>query len=289
MIYELVTTKGSKVFPHWDSVAFLKDKESIKFSPGLNILFGGNGSGKSTIVNTLAHLMHCEQGGFQKLTEQSFRMVTKRIGDGFDLVDQTVIHDGMDTRFVSAERLVGTELGSQLDYDFIEGQISFMRAKNEMSSGQLSFVKVNRLFSEPWRKGPAEQKISSKGVNGMWKGPLEKVETFLKGTPREDEPFRMCFLLDEPDRSLDFKKQAMLWEALRSHNTTGMAQFIVATHSPFALDLPEANYIETEPGALDSMRGVLSSWGWTRTVAPPVTPLTALPKDPERKTKKRSL
>lgn len=288
MIHELVTKPGGrKLKPQWDTIPFLKER--MVFKPGMNIVFGPNASGKSTLINTLALLMHCDQAGFQKITETSLRALGESVGKGDDrklaLPDQKVLHSGCDTRFVSAERVVGYH-ESELDHDFIQDQIGLMRAKRTMSSGQMSVVKVNRIFQQKVRTTPIEQSIRSSQMVGPWQPLLEEIEKNMAGAPTGDN--KLCFLMDEPDRSLDFLKQATVWEALRSHNSLGMAQFIIASHSPFALDIPEANYIETEPGAMAAMRSVLAKWGWERKSVPDITPLTKkAPAEPAKTTKKR--
>lgn len=48
---------------HWGKVEALKGLEAIEFKPGLNILWGPNGCGKTTVLTAIARMLHCEQVG----------------------------------------------------------------------------------------------------------------------------------------------------------------------------------------------------------------------------------
>ncbi len=71
-------------------------------------------------------------------------------------------------------------------------------------------------------------------------------------------PWQHVILLDEIERSLDFAKQAAVWKQLRQFLADGLHQVIIASHSPFAVSVPGASYIETVPGYLDSSRKALA-------------------------------
>lgn len=55
-------------------------------------------------------------------------------------------------------------------------------------------------------------------------------------------------LLDEPESGFGMPWQAGLWRNVLSRIDPAKHQVIVATHSPFALMVPDAHYIEMTPG-----------------------------------------
>ena len=88
---------------------------------------------------------------------------------------------------------------------------------------------------------------------------LAEVTRGDKGKRKSGVP---TLLLDEPDRSLSIPWAANMWlNIAERHGASKEVQIIAATHCPFALDLPNVNYIETEPGYLDQCRRVMQQVG----------------------------
>lgn len=68
-------------------------------------------------------------------------------------------------------------------------------------------------------------------------------------------------MLDEPERSFDLQMQVAIWRLIRAYSAK--VQFIVASHSFYALGLPETNYIDMTPGYLElsaRCKDLLSLW-----------------------------
>lgn len=268
-IYSLHTPdQAVTLLPYWNRVPFVAEKEHIEFSDGLNIVFGPNGSGKTTLIKTLALALHAFQGGFQKVTEDSLRSVfqIERLTAGekaeteYGKKMQRGLTDGEEVRYVSADQDVGFYT-SQFDNDFFRDGVA-MRMM-EASSGQKSLAKVNRILKAKPR--PLDKNIFSiekERVNSLWQNRISIVEQILKGKRKQRKASLPAILLDEPDRSMDFKIQVELWDLLKQ---TTKCQIIVSTHSIFALGISHANYIETVPGAVDSLTEALHKGGWAHT------------------------
>lgn len=88
-------------------------------------------------------------------------------------------------------------------------------------------------------------KITKQSVNSTWQKRLEQIEKRLAGQiptgPR-------TMLFDEPESGFSLQWQAGLWNNVFSKVDPAKFQLIVATHSPFALRIPGAHYIEMDPG-----------------------------------------
>jgi predicted ATPase len=103
-----------------------------------------------------------------------------------------------------------------------------------------------------------EYRMKKQHVNSLWKERIELVEKFLVGTGDKGP---VTVMMDEPERSYDLPLQATVWRFLRAQSTR--IQFIVASHSVFALNIPEAHYIELESGYLEAAKaavGLLPKW-----------------------------
>lgn len=231
---------------------------TFEFKPGLNILWGKNGSGKSTLIKLMGTMLHCMQGGVPAVTEASVDNFFA--GARFDLAKEQALqngvvfrHDGQAVRHFDPSHAVGLA-GSTFDWDF--GMEGISNAMFRGSAGQTTSMRFQKLLGAIVEGGelPAvRREITRERVNDIWKKRIDIAESFLKGTAEKGPP---TVLLDEPERSYDLPTQVGCWRMLRAYART--TQFIVASHSLYALNIPEANYIELEPGYLGRSRGALS-------------------------------
>lgn len=59
------------------------------------------------------------------------------------------------------------------------------------------------------------------------------------------------FILDEPEAALSPEKQLALISILNDLSKTGKCQFIIATHSPLLITIPNATIYEIESGQIN--------------------------------------
>lgn len=259
----------------WSEVPFLKDKEHIPFEPGLNILWGPNGSGKSTALKLIARMLHCHQGGFQKVTATSRREVFEnaRPPSGARLE-----YDGLPVMHFDPGHAVGLVGGmAAFDHDF--GDEGIANAMIRESSGQSTARRANKLLLAllgreevppvTWVRGEPSIKEVKEEFHEWKRSQLERenLETewllsTLKGDREPVEGSRPTFLLDEPERSLDLPLQAGFWNRVPVLVYSRGVQVIVATHSPFAVNVPGANYIEFKEGYLEECRRAMNFLWW---------------------------
>jgi len=285
MISAIEVTDPMRSSVHWwDKVAWLKGRQRIDFKPGLNILWGPNGSGKSTVLTLIARMLHCEQGGVSCVTSRSIENAftvagTSRNGDRTETLPVGVVpvHDGQPAMHFDPSHAVGLECGgAAIDWDF-----SNMGIANTMfqgSSGQTVMMRINTILGAIIRPTEFPKTIEWKHPlvepterpTDKWRMKAWEVAQFLKGTIERGQP---TVLLDEPDRSLSLKTQAGLWQNL-AKRYAGNIQIIAASHSPLALKLPGANYIEIEPGYLAECERVMEmhALGFLMPAAPKAEP-----------------
>jgi len=255
MISKFVVHKPSNVPISWWGKTF-KEPRTFEFQPGLNILWGRNGSGKSTLIKCLARLFHCEQSGFPVVTETSVGELfcqwrfseESRHGAKLLLDALSLTHDGQGVRYFDPSHAVGlTGGGSAFDWDF--GMDGIQNALFKGSSGQITMFRSNRVLRALLDKGATppkvEYRIHASQVNSLWAERIHTVKSILTGNSEEGPP---TILLDEPERSFDLPYQSMLWQFLRT--IAKKNQVIVASHSLFALRIPEAHYVEMSPNYL---------------------------------------
>jgi len=248
--------------PWWPNAELLKGRETIEFKPGLNVIFGPNGSGKSTILTLLARMFHCHQGDMPLVTSTSVYDAQGRPGhrgDGLRL-GALPIHDGAPVLHLDPTQQVGL-IGGGFDWDFGTAGIENCMAKG--SAGETTLRRMGTVFAMLMGKMPVPE--CGWKSNHMKDQPLgQEIAAFLAGNHKGDPEKVPTFLLDEPDRSLAIPLQRMLLKRLAE--SAGSFQIILASHSPFALDLPGANYIELDPLYLRECREACSMTfdTWTR-------------------------
>jgi predicted ATPase len=262
MITELrVMDKEKAIVPWWKTVERLKRRKGIKFKPGLNLVWGPNGCGKTTIIRAIAMMVHAEQGGQTTVTQHSLSDLFPGFSHGESEAERyrngiVPVHDGQAVMHFDPATVVGMAYGgSGFDEDFgLQGMHNLMRRG---SAGQDVLSRMEHVFAvllgeNEWPE--IQWRVYRDRVNPLWQERIDLVEETLRGTIDKGQP---TILLDEPDRSFDLVHQYGLWQRLRETADTGNYQLIVATHSLFAADIPGAHYIDVEKGYLRKCRRVI--------------------------------
>lgn len=232
--------------PWWFKVNWLATKSKIEFGDGLNVIFGGNGTGKSTLLTTIAKLLCCFDGDQQLVGQFTLSDITDWDGDtrtrtlkrGVD-----VEHDGSPIMHFDPSQIAGL-IGGGFDWDFGEAGIQNTMFKG--SHGETTMMRMTRALSTaldpeiPWPE--VKWKVSEAHAT--------QIAKFLKGDGNRVRP---TLLLDEPSKSLDLTKEIRLFQVLQKIADSGV-QVIVATHSVFALHLKGAKFLDTSPGYSERAR-----------------------------------
>jgi len=259
MIYQLDIIDPTKTPVSWLSrVEAFRAPCSFKFKPGINVLWGRNGSGKTSLTKVLARLFHCEQGSQPCVTRESLAELIDPI-EGIVKDGVRVTHDGQGVRHFDPSHAVGLMAGgAAFDWEF--GTEGIANAMYKGSAGQTTMFRFDRLIHEIVEGAvpKVEWKISRDSLNSTWEKKAKLATTFLKANAEKGQP---TILLDEPERSYDLNAQVGVWRFLRAF--ADQVQFIVASHSLFALRIPGAHYVELSPRYLASSEGVLKILqGW---------------------------
>lgn len=240
---------------------------SLDFSE-ITILYGGNGSGKSTALNMIGCKLQAERkSAFNKGDRQSdyLQRCTYKEGvwyDDISLRDKTTIITSddifkymLDTRgkneFISVQsKSARAEIGRikraasdprfytanerdalrHLDLETGENVDTFSRIVDMKKKSCAQFVKEN--IGE-------KMQTYSNGETGF----MSLVENII--------PDRL-YILDEPENSLSCKLQQELAQFIDMSAKYSGCQFIIATHSPFLLALPTAKIynLDGEPATV---------------------------------------
>lgn len=221
--------KNPNIYPY--SVFRDKYTEPFVFAP-ITILYGNNGSGKSTILNLIADKLEIK--GRERATSNSFGIT--------DYVEQFIEECGI----AYGEDEDGEPYYKVPDTSrYIKSEDVLYEIKKIQQRKVLGKGMVYDMVREGWKKQEAEKFLASKD-GYMQKQYIEFAqekysngETSMQYFDAYLQPDAL-YLLDEPEVSLSPANQVKLAEEINKLARLLGCQFIIATHSPFMLGTLQA-------------------------------------------------
>lgn len=217
---------------------------TLNFDEPVTILYGGNGSGKTTVLNIMAEKLRlkretpfnrsdffetyvdfCEYVIEREITEES-RIITS--DDVFDfMLNIRMMNEGIDTNRAA------------LFEDYYDAKSSDFQLHSLDDYEKLA--KINA----------ARKKTKSQFVRERLKSNIrersngESAYLYFTDKIRENG----LYLLDEPENSLSPERQQMLQNFIEESARFFGCQFVIATHSPFLLSMKNAKIydLDNEP------------------------------------------
>ena len=238
-----------KIFPE-------KKLSEVQFD-GITMFYGGNGSGKSTVLNILAEKIHAIRYSefndaplfdqFVQMCSVDFSRVPKRsyVLTSDDVFDYALkarsINDGIDDqRHKLFENYIAVhqEAVQNPEITRFKGIDDYERWKTVME-----ILSPKRSQSSYIKKRVAQDiDLHSNGETAL--------RYFLE---RIDED--AIYLLDEPENSLSIEFQIELAEYISATARATKSQFVIATHSPILLSMQNAKIYD-----LDTYPAEVCSW-----------------------------
>ncbi|MBE5947628.1 MAG: ATP-binding cassette domain-containing protein [Lachnospiraceae bacterium] len=217
----------------------------LDFEP-VTILYGGNGSGKSTALNVIAEKLGlnrdtlynrtnffedyttmCSYELESPLTRDS-RIITS--DDVFDfMLNLRTINEGIDRK------------REDLFEDYLDTKYSKFKMKSLDDYEQLKKVNTARRTTQ-------SQYIRNNLVGNV-REHSNGESAFIYFCEKIKEPG--LYLLDEPENSLSPEKQQELLKFLEDSARFFGCQFIIATHSPFLLSMKNAKIYDMDENPVD--------------------------------------
>ncbi len=222
----------------------------LNFDEDIVVLYGGNGSGKTTALNVIAEAMHlkrdalynkssffedyvgmCDQVLMRELPSHS-RIITS--DDVFDfMLNIRGINAGIDAR------------RDDLFQEYYQNKESRFQLRSIEDYEQLREVNAaRRLTKSKYVKGRLNANVREHS-NG------ETAFLYFTENIRENG----LYLLDEPENSLSPQRQMELAEHIAQYARFFGCQFVIATHSPFLLAMRNAKIYN-----LDEEKMRVSKW-----------------------------
>ena len=237
------TCYGNNVYP-FDLFPF---REIQKFDMSdITILYGGNGSGKSTILNVISERLDVRKNrlfnktpyfdDYVELCGYSFAKnapesgVLLRSDDVFEcMIDVRSINEGIDRR---RDQLFD-------EYDVL---------KNVYGNSSFKLSSIEE-YEELKRRNEAKrvtksQYVRNRGLEGCVRTSSNGETAFQYFTEQIKE--NALYLLDEPENSLSVKLQIELAKFIEESARFYGCQFVISTHSPFLLSMGGAKIYDLD-------------------------------------------
>ncbi len=220
----------------------------LDFEP-VTILYGGNGSGKTTALNVIAEKLGLERDTlynrsnfFEDYTAMCSYETQVRIPRGSRIITSDDVFDFM-LNLRSINKGIHRKR-EELFEDYLETKYSKFQMKSLDDYEQLKKVNMAR------RKTQSEYIRSNLSENVREHSNGESA--FLYFTEKIQE--NGLYLLDEPENSLSPERQQELLKFLEDSARFFGCQFIIATHSPFLLSMRGAKIYDMDEEVVDVKR-----------------------------------
>lgn len=219
--------------------------EMLDFEP-VTILYGGNGSGKTTALNVIAEKLVLERDTlynrsnfFEDYTGMCSYEVTCDIPKQSRIITSDDVFD-----FMLNLRSINNGINrkrEELFEDYLDAKYSHFQMKSLDDYEQLK--KVNSARSN------TQSKYIRKNLMDNVREHSNGESAFLYFSDKIQE--NALYLLDEPENSLSPEKQQELLKFLEDSARFFGCQFIIATHSPFLLSMKGAKIYDMDEEPVD--------------------------------------
>jgi len=225
-----INCEKTNPFPY--NVYAIKYAKQIDLAHKINFLIGDNGTGKSSLLETIAYrlqLPHMDGSDYSKKSFQAARKLLPYLELKFDINRPRGFFFRAEDFGDYLNSVNRADAGLHRDLKSLEGEVPDHIIQQMKDNANYQIHHMRKNFGQElssFSHGEAylriiDEKIQSPGI----------------------------YLLDEPEAALSPSKQLSLIYQILGHLKSHHSQFIIATHSPVIMSMPGANIYEiTEEG-----------------------------------------
>ncbi len=226
--------KDSKNYPF--NIEIFEDFKELTFSKPVTILVGENGSGKSTLLQGIAAAAQSITIGNESIDYDPSLLAGRHLAQQLRLSWKIKTKRGFFLRaedFISYTKKINS-LKTELSQDLIEIEENY-KSRSKFSQNQAKAAYQNSLAALKNKHGDGLEKMS----HG---------ESFLEFFGSRFTKNGL-YILDEPEAPLSPKNQ-LVFISMINQMLEQNAQFIIATHSPILMAIPNASILFFENGSI---------------------------------------
>lgn len=220
----------------------------IDFEP-VTILYGGNGSGKSTALNVIAEKTGINRDSIYNKSNfymDYVDMCTMQLESGIPENSRIITSDDVFDYMLNIRNLNEgiDQKREEIFEEYLDAKYSKFQMKSMADYEQLK--KVNTV-----RRKTQSRFVRSRLMDNV-RGYSNGESAFLYFTEKIEE--NGLYLLDEPENSLSPERQIELVEFIEDSVRFFGCQFIISTHSPFLLAMNRAKIYNLDENPVDIKR-----------------------------------
>lgn len=219
------------------NLPLIKNLEELVFEKNISFFVGENGSGKSTILEAMAAYTGVPIAGSHRLEEDESLAGANQLANYLSIRYAEKTHHGFFTRaedFIGFARNIKQEIKA-LDQEIQEVKDSFTGGDIRLTLGTIEGEK-NSLI-----------KRYTKDLEALSHG-----EGFLKFFTARITA-KGLYLIDEPEAALSPIRQLSLLSLIREKVKSTGAHFVIATHSPIFMSVPDSEVFYFEDGKISKV------------------------------------
>ncbi len=220
------------IFP-W-TLPIVKNFEELQFEKPISFFVGENGCGKSTFLEAIAAYTEVPLAGSFRLEEDASLDAANRLGKYFYMRYEQKTRHGF---FIRAEDFIGFSRNIKNQIQALDDEI--IEVKENFSGGDINLT-IGAI------EGEKQEFIKrySKDLEAMSHG-----EGFMKFFTSRITG-RGLYLIDEPEAALSPSRQLSLLSIILEKVKKTGSQFIIATHSPIIMSVPDSEVFLFDDGLI---------------------------------------
>lgn len=222
-----------------------KGFNQIDFEP-ITILYGGNGTGKSTVLNIIAEKLNIQRESLYNRSsffEDYIRLCEATLAEDLTAESKIITSDDVFNYMLNLRALNEgiDQKREELFDEYLDAKYSNFKMQSLDDYHKLK--KVNQARSKTQSKFVRANLMDNFKGNSNGESAYHYFTQSIKGDA--------LYILDEPENSLSAKKQIELVSFLEEYARYEKCQFIISTHSPFLLSMRGAKIYDMDASPVD--------------------------------------